>query len=206
MNKYSNIRKIFNNLFTTHLILNITSCLCSIASGYIAGNFLDSIAVSCNTLISPYISFSAGIASIIASGSEILCGKYMGTGDKKSINKVFTISVSLAVILGVTATIVSLVFSIPIISFFGAKDEILAPANIYFNAFSLGSITYLLMPALITFLHMENDGKSVTISVIILTVTYVLSGYLLIKVFNLSYFGLGLTNTISRISATLYLI
>lgn len=206
MNRNSNIKQIFNNLFIIHLFLNITHCLCQIASGYIAGNFLDSIAVSCNSLINPINTLIVSIAAIYSSAGEILCGKYMGIGDKKSINKTFTNSIMLSIITGLLLTILCIIFSKDIIIFLKASSEMIDAASIYFNGFSIGIIAYIMMPVLVNFLHMENEGKYITASVILLTVFYCLFGYLFIKVLNLSYFGFGLTNSLSNICTVLFLL
>lgn len=205
MQNTSNIKKMFKSLLIIQLFLNIVHCLCEITSGYIAGNFLDSIAVSCNSLINPYSNFIVGIATIFSTASEILCGKYMGVGDKKQINKTYTNAVSLALILGIIITFVSIALSGPIIQLM-AGPEIYEEARLYFIAYSLGTVSCILMPILANFLHMENEGKYVTASLVVLTVSYICFGCLLIKVLNWSYFGFGLTNSLSVFVTTLFLL
>ena len=202
---HSNTRKIFNGLFFTHLLLNLTNCLCEIASGYIAGNLLDTIAVSCNSLISPFHSVIIGIATIFSTGGEILCGRFMGNGDKKSLNKTFTNAITLAVISGIALTAIAICFAGPIVNLLGANQEIYEAAKIYLSAFALGTIAYILMPVLVTFLHMENEGTYVTKSVILLAVSYAIFGFLFIKVLKLNYFGFGLTNAFSQIVTVIFL-
>lgn len=202
----SNIKKLFSKLFLTHLFLNITNCLCRIASGYIAGNLLDSIALSCSSIVSPYNSIVFGIATIHSTAGEILCGKYMGVGDKKSINKTFTNSVIVTFIVGVILTALSLIFTKPLLTLLGATQQIISAATSYFQAYSLGIVPILLMPVLASFLHMEDEGKYVTISVVLLAVSYAIFGFLFIKVFELSYFGFGLTNSLSQTITVLFLL
>lgn len=205
MKSKTNIQKIFNNLFKVQILLNITSCFCNIANGYIAGNFIDNIAVSCNSLIVPYNMTISAIAYIYSSASEIICGKYLGVGDKKSLNKAFTLVITLAIVTAVVFTSLSLMFPSTIVTFLGANQEILDAATSYFYAYIIGIFAYILMPVLIIFLNIENEGNYVTKSVILLAVLYAIFGFLFAKVLKLSYFGLGLTNSISQIITLLFL-
>lgn len=206
MNGNSNIKQIFKSLFIIHLFLNITNCLYSIASGYIAGNFLDSIAVSCNSLINPINTIIISIATIYSTAGEILCGKSMGIGDKKSINKTFTNSIILSLVTGLVLTTICIIFSKNIVVLLKASSEMVEAASIYFKGFSIGIIAYIIMPVLVNFLHMENEGKYITASIIFLTLSYCLFGYIFIKVLDLSYFGFGLTNSLSKIVTVLFLL
>lgn len=202
----TNIKKIFKHLFISHLLLNITNCLCGIARGYIAGNLLDSIALSCDSIITPYNTIIIGFATIHSSSSEILCGKYMGVGDKKSINKTFTNAIVITLIFGLITTISSLIFTKPLLTLLGASLEIMDACESFFRAFVLGIIPIMIMPVLVSFLHMENEGKHITISVILLAALYALFGFFFIKVLDLSYFGFGLTNTMSQLVTVLFLL
>ena len=205
MNSKTNIGKIFNVLFRVHLFLNLTNCLCNIASGYIAGNFLDNVAMACNSLISPYNLLIMAVAYVYSSASEILCGKFMGNGDKKSINKTFTNSIVLAVFTGIIFTLIALLFAPKIVTILGANSDIHDAAIMYLSAYSLGIFSYILMPLFVTYLHMENEGNYVTVSVILLGISYVIIGFLLVKVLKLGYFGFGLTTSLSQIITVIFL-
>lgn len=206
MKKHSNINRMFNALLFDHLILNLTNCLCNIASGYIAGNFLDSIAISLNSLFNPLNLAFSSIAGICTAAAEIFCGEYMGVGDKKSINKTFTHSIVASIVFGLFFTFVSLAFSYPIIKMLGGSSDMLSAASAYLNAFSIGIVSTMLISVFTAFLHIENESKYVTVSVIIMTVSYLLFGYLFIKVLNLGYFGFGLTTSMSKIITSLFLL
>ena len=206
MQKYANIRKMFNHIFISHFLLHITYYLCNIASGYIAGNYIDSIAVSTTSLISPINLIVVNIAYIFAIAGEILCGKYMGVGDKKSINKAFTNSILFSLIFGVILTIIFLVFSKEVLLLLDTPEDMFIAAQEYLRGYGLGIIAYMLLPILENFLHMENEGKHVILSVILLTSVYTGLGLLFFKIFHLSYFAFGLINSISEIVTVLFLL
>lgn len=205
MKNKTNIQKIFNNIFKVQILLNITSCFCNIANGYIAGNFIDNIAVSCNSLIIPYNMAIASVAYIFSSSCEIICGKYLGVGDKKSLNMTFTLVIVMAIIASIAFTILSLLFPTSIITLLGANTEIISAATSYFYAYIIGIFAYILMPIFITFLNIENEGNYVTKSVILLAILYTIFGYLFVNTLKNSYFGLGLTNSLSKILILLFL-
>ena len=205
MNKWTNIQKIFDNLFKVQLLLNITGCFCNIANGYFAGNFLDNFAISCNSLIIPFNMIVTSIAYIFSSSCEIMCGKYLGAGDRKSLNKTFTIAIRLAVIASIIFTVIPFLFPTYVIKFLGGNSEIMDAAIPYLYAYSIGIFAYLLTPILITFLNIENEGTHATKSVVLLAVLYIVFGYTFTKVLKLSYFGLGLTNSLSQILTMFFL-
>lgn len=204
--KKTNISKVYNSLFIKHFVINLTSSLCTMVSGYFAGNYLDNIAMSCNSLVSPLNSFIVGISAIFSTSSEILCGKFMGKGDKKSINQAFTNAVVSAITIGIGLTILIMLFSDGTIRFLGANNELAAPAGSYLRGFAIGVIPYLLLPLFTTFLHMENESKYATFSAVVLTATYVGFGYLFIVTLDMGYFGFGLTTAASNIVTVLFLL
>ncbi|MDO4940293.1 MAG: MATE family efflux transporter [Erysipelotrichaceae bacterium] len=206
MENKTNISKVYNGLFLKHFVLNITNSLCSIASGYLAGNFLDNIGMSCNSLISPLNSFVLGISFIFSSSSEILCGKYMGKGDKESINQAFTNAIISSLVVGAVFTGLMFLFSKPVVLFLGANEEMLIPSSQYLQGYAIGVIAYMLLPIFTTFLHMENESRYATYSVVLLAGSYVALGYLFIVVLGWGYFGFGLTTAASNILVVLFLL
>lgn len=205
MNEFSNIKRSINGLLYNHILLNITDCLCDIASGYIAGNFLDTIAISFSSLINPFTKAVQAISMIFASASEILCGKYMGLGDKKSINKTFTYAFCLALIFGLAFFVFIVVSPEALLHLLGTPEDVIGPLSIYLRAYSIGVVASVIRSVLVTFLHMENEGKYITASVVILTVVYVVCGFTFIKVLDLGYFGFGLTYTVSQVVSLIFL-
>lgn len=206
MENKTNISKVYNGLFLKHFVLNITNSLCTIASGYLAGNFLDNVGMSCNSLISPLNSFVLGISLIFSSSSEILCGKYMGKGDKKSINQAFSNAVISALVVGAAFTALLFLLSKPVVQFLGANSEMLIPSSQYLQGYAIGVIAYMLLPIFTTFLHMENESRYATYSVVLLAGSYVALGYLFIVILDWGYFGFGLTTAASNILVILFLL
>lgn len=200
----TNIKSIFKHLLFTHLLVNITNSLCSIANTYIAGNLLDSVALSCSSIIMPFYLIVTNIGAIHSFASEILCGKYMGVGNKKGMRKVFTNTIVISINAGFVITILSLVFAKPFLIFLGGKD-IIDPLMSYFYAYCLGIPAIIIMGVLISFLHLENEGKYVTASVVLLAVLYAIFGYLFINVLQLGCFGFGLTSSLSNIIVVIFL-
>ena len=201
----SNTAKIFKKLFISHLLLNITNYLSNILNGIVAGKLIDSIAVSFNSLIVPYNRLLLTFAFLYSTGSEIVCGKYMGSGDRKSINKVFTMSIILSSIISIAITIPSFVFPNRIVSMLGASNEINEYAATYLRGYAIGNLSYILIPILSSFLHIEDEGKQIIKSVIIMTITYGICSFCFIEVLSLGYFGFGLSTSISKIVTVLYL-
>lgn len=205
MNEFSNIKRSINGLLYNHILLNITDCLCDIASGYIAGNFLDTIAISFSSLINPFSKAVQAISMIFSSASEILCGKYMGLGDKKSINKTFTYAFCLALIFGLVFFAFIVIFPESLLHLLGTPTDVIGPLSIYLRAYSVGIVASIIRSVFVTFLHMENEGKYITASVVLLTVVYVICGFVFINVLDLSYFGFGLTYTVSQVASLIFL-
>lgn len=204
--KYSNTKRLFISLFITHLLLNLTNSVCQIASSYMAGNFLDVVASSCYSLITPFTVLITSIASIYSSSSSIVCGRFMGVGDKKSMNKTFTNAIRISTITAILLTIIVMIFPKEIITILGGTPEIMNQAITYLRAYGIGMFAYIFIPVFTSFLHIENEGKYITSSLVVLAIVYVASGYLFVKILDLTYFGFGLANSFSQIVVFVYLL
>ena len=202
----TNIKAIFNHLLVTQLLLNTASNLCDIVGGYVGGNFLGSLAISSSSLLRPMVNLTLGIASVFSAAADILCGQYMGKGDKKAIDKSFTMTVVMSFFVGFSLLIISFVAFKPIVIFLGAKDPELYEATVqYLYGYAIGFPAYILFRVFSTYLHIENEGRYVTISVVLMAALYTGFSYLFIVIMGLDCYGYGLSNTLSSYCAVLFL-
>lgn len=62
----------------------------SLLGSFIIGKVLESTALSAIGYSGPFISIVSGLSSLVGIDSQILCGKYLGSGNENSIKKLLT--------------------------------------------------------------------------------------------------------------------
>ena len=92
MKNHDNILELYLKLMPAQFFMVIASSLSGMINGLIIGNCLSGIAMVAMTLTQPFLNIITGISSIISGGAGILCGNYMGKGDAKKVNQVYTVS------------------------------------------------------------------------------------------------------------------
>ena len=134
----------------------MSSCLSGLVSGIIIVNFLDSYALSALGFVNPLNNIISAFASLISTGSGILCGMAIGKGDKKQIDKIFSISLKILFIIGIVIKVITSIFAYDIAALCGAKADQIAITATYIKGLAIGYLPMLIIPTLITFLQMSN--------------------------------------------------
>lgn len=128
MNNMGSITKVVERLFfkllPVQIILIAMGSINSIIDGTIAGHYIDEKTVGVIGLFSAVIIIISAISSIILSGGAVLSGNYIGTGDLNKANGIFSLCVSLSLILGMITTLVCLCFPEQIALSCGADESL----------------------------------------------------------------------------------
>lgn len=192
------ISELFWGLYPAQLFSSLVSFLSSLVNGLIVGNTLEPIAMVALGFVSPFNAIIAALSSVLAGGSRVLCGRFLGTGDTKSIDKTFTICTKVIVILGAVLTAVSFILATPIASLLGAQGESIQYTANYLKGLSVGIIFAMLLPCLMTFLQMGNDSKFALALAAILAVSNAVFALVFVKIFKMGVFGAGLSTSLSQ--------
>lgn len=194
----NNIKELFLALLPAQIFSNLTSSLSGIVNGIIIGNFLSSLDMIALGFASPAVAIIGMSSSIVASGARILCGKYVGKGEKEGINKTFTSSIILLLLIGVLLTLLCFVVPEKIASLFGASLEAIDKTSLYIKGVGIGIIPTIISPCLMVFLQMENESNYALFSTLLLAVLNFILNLVAMRYMNIGIFGVGVVTSIAQ--------
>jgi len=102
------------------------------------GQFVGSIAIAAITVVLPITFLIASIGMSIGVGGASIISRALGVGNDELASQTFGNQISLVATLSVLFVSLGFYFDQPILRFFGAKGDILAPAESYFHIILLG--------------------------------------------------------------------
>lgn len=197
------ISELFWGVFPAQLFAIMISYLSSIVNGLIVGNALPAMAMVALGFVSPFNIIVTAVSGIISGGSRVLCGQFMGKGDVRQIDRMFTLAVKLICIIGLALTAAGVVFAKPISILLGAKGDSVAYTVSYLRGISTGIVFAMLLPCLMTYLQMGNDSMFTLLLTAIMAALNAVLALVFVKVFKLGVFGAGLATSISQFASVL---
>ncbi|MDO5331075.1 MAG: MATE family efflux transporter [Bacillota bacterium] len=200
------IAQMFKALLPAQILSVAASTLSSIINGLVIGNNLEESALVALGFVAPMASLLGSIAMVVAGGSRILCGRYMGRNEIKKLDYVFSIAIVLDVLIGVVLSAIAILFSNQLAGLFGASGELIADTALYIRGLAIGFIPTLLIPALMAFLQMGNESSYAFCSTLVLAVLNLVFALLNINVFKGGIFGMGLASSFSQYATAIFLL
>ncbi|MBQ6335009.1 MAG: ATP-binding protein [Erysipelotrichaceae bacterium] len=201
-----NIRELFLRLLPVQIFLAIASGLSGIVNGLIVGNLLSDTAMSALGLTNPLTNLLGALSGIISGGAGILCGKYMGRGDARKVNTVFSNAIIATVSFGVVLSLFLFVGATPIGRLCGANDLTINDTVLFIRGISFGVLPLLLMPCLMTFLQMCNKAIISLSATILLAVCNTLYALFAIKVVGGGVFAVAFASSMGTLTTSLFMI
>ena len=192
------ISKLFYSMLPVQILIFAMGYITSIVNGVMAGRFIDSSTVGVIGLYYSMVSITSAAGAVMLGGTAVLCGRYMGRGDLKKTQGVFSLNLTTTFIIAAVITGISFLIPGPIASVLGATDE-LKPALIsYIRGYAIGIIPMMLAQQLSSFLQMERQEKRGYVGVAGLIVANVALDILFVAVFGMGISGLALATSISN--------
>ena len=193
----SNIRELFLAILPAQIFSFVTSSLSGIANGILIGVYLSSIDMIALGFASPIVQIIGVFSTVISAGARVLCGRYMGRGERDKINEAFTVAIKLLLLIGVVLTVFCFFGSKLIASIIASQDALINTSS-YLKGIAIGLIPTILVPCLMVFLQMENHGTYSLIATILLAVFNISIGVVALELLNIGIFGVGLVTSISQ--------
>ncbi len=128
----------------------------------------------------------------------MLCARYMGAGDLERTKGVFSLNLTLALVLTVLATIVSFTLSSPIARIFGASPAALSDLSGYIMGRGVGLIPMVLSSQFVAFLSLEGQDRRNFIATGSMLIANVVLDILFVAVIRMGIPGLGVATSLSQ--------
>ena len=191
------ISKQFFRLLPVQILLVAIPSLNGIISSIFGSNLLGETALSAIGMYAPILSFMTAIGTMLMGGSQILCGKYMGSNQVERTQEIFSLDLTTAAILSLIISAVLLVTgTFDLAGFMNPDTVVRSVFNRYLIGMAIGIFPMLMGNQISAFLSMEMQGKRSTVATVLFVITNLVLTLLFLGVLRMQAFGLALAASI----------
>ena len=198
--------RIFLKTLPAQILYYAVNFICTSVTGFVISVTQSSASMSVFALCSPMFSIIMILGTVISSGSMILCGYNIGSGDVKGIKITKSTAIGMCIAFGVLFTLVTVFFSVPIAYAFGTKKFLITQASCYIKGIAVGIIPIIMNMQLYSFLQIKGKSKTIIKCTIIqsaISVSFILFVAFVLKS---GMTGIALANSASAFVAMILLV
>lgn len=198
------VKTAFRRVVPAQILGYLVAAVNTFVDGIITGQILGTAAMSAIGCFVP-ISIIIGVLGVVSIGAQILCGRFIGSGDGKKVVSLFS---SVILLLGMISILVSVVLfaaRYPLSGLLGAERETMEMTAQYMAGYAPGVIGQVFSSMFTLFLPLNNDGKRSYIGVGLMVGVNIGLDLLLVMRFSLGTFGMGLATASSYLISSGYM-
>ena len=193
------IEKLFFKMLPVQSLIFAVASLNTLIDGSIAGQFIDASTVGVIGLYYSMACFFMAAGNVLLGGTSVLCGRFMGRGELDKTKGVFSLNLTLTLLIGAFFTLASFLFPGFIARLLGANDILEGPLKTYIIGFAFGILPMLLAQQLAAFLQMEGQNTRGYVGIGVMLVSNVALDIIFIIWLKMGVFGLALATSVSNI-------
>ena len=189
---------LFFRLLPFQVLLIVINAVNNIIDGLFGSNAIGPNAMAAIGLFVPLTHFLYALSFMLVSGSQLLYGKYL-TRKPERIQSVFSVDLTLSLIISaVTSAVMILAACTNLTGFMVADAAQCAAFNQYLIGQAVGIPALVLGQQLFAFLSLENQTRQTMAASIACFSFNALMDYIMVVVFQMGTFGLGLSTSVSE--------
>ncbi len=162
------------------------------------GKYHGPIGNAALAVFSPLWSIIFCLGLLAGIGGSVLFANYRGSGDEKTAQEYFTLTLLFGAVLSVLAMVGIGLFNEPLFRLFGADDEILVLTQEYFRSFFFALPCCVFNSILSAYLRNDGNPGLATTAVIISGILNAIGDYIFVFTMDMGIFGAGLATTIGQ--------
>ena len=191
------VTKLMFRLLPVQILLGIVCTINGMISSYFAGNFVGVEAMSAVGLYSPASQLQGAFTALLAGGSAIVCGKYLGRNDQDKVRNVFSLNLLLAAVIAVIMTALLTAMAIFDLTDIFTQDPVVRPLfDRYVLGQAIGIFPAMVGNQLTAYLAMENRQKRAMSASLIYIAANLVLDVLFVQVLHMEAFGLALASSL----------
>ena len=198
--RLSDERLIAESLFRLmpyQVLMIAISAVNSIVDSLYASNAIGESGMSAMGLFAPINHFLYAAGMMLVSGSQILYGRYISK-DHEHVQSVFSVNLLISLVGSFAVTVLIVLSTLAgWTRIFTSDEAVLVMFNSYLLGQSIGIVPLILGQQLFSFLSLENQTRRTTVASIVCLAVNIVLDHLLIVVFRMGTFGLGLASAVS---------
>ena len=196
------IKRLFKQMLLTQILSSMTVMLCMLIDSIMIGRFLGVDSMTAYGFASPVLLVFAAVGNMVSAGVQVLCGKALGSGDKKGSDACFSVSVFLTVLISAVGMSVVLLFTDQICTLLGAgkpgpDNPVFDLTKDYLRGFIIGAPAFLSAQIMVPYMQISGQRLRLIIAVALMTASDVIFDILTVIVFKGGTFGMGLASSLS---------
>lgn len=192
------ISKLFFSLLPVQILIFAMGFINTIVDGVMAGRFIDPDTVGVIGLYFSMVNIFNAVGAVLLGGTAVLCGRYLGRGDLNRTNGIFSLNMTVTLIVAVVLTVINLVIPGPIATILGANEGLKHDLVIYIIGYSIGIIPMLMAQQIAAFLQLERQSRLGYIGIACMVLSNVILDVLLVAVFDMGILGLAVATSLSN--------
>ncbi len=186
------------------IIAMTASSLYHITDSVFIGHGVGALAISGLAITFPFMNLAAAFGSLVGAGASTLLSIRMGQKDYKTANTILGNVITLNVVIGISFSLISLLFLDPILLFFGASETTLPYARDFMQIILLGNVITHMYMGLNAILRSAGHPQKAMYATIFTVVINVILNPLFIFGFGWGIRGSALATVISQVVMLLW--
>lgn len=199
--KRKQIRSAFFKLLPVQIFGVLIGAINHFIDSLIVGNFLDTETMAAVGFFAP-LGTIIGLSHLIVVGVQILCGNYIGSGERKKLLSLFSSGVVFLGCAGLAFSTVCFFGRMQIAQFLGAEGNTAVLLADYISGYALGITGQILCGMMMCFLPFNNDIKLSYIAIAFTMFLNVSGDLFFVVVLEMGAFGLGSATALSYLLTT----
>ena len=200
------LSRLFFTMLPVQILIFAMGSINTIVDGAMAGRFIDSTSVGVVGLYFSMVNILNAVGSVLLGGTAVLCGRYMGKGELDKTEGIFSLNLTVTLIIGAFLTIISCLLPGPIALLLGATAELETSLEYYIIGYAIGILPMLLAQQIASFLQMERQSRRGYIGIAGMIISNVVLDIVLVGVLKMGIFGLALATSLSNLTYFLLLV
>ncbi len=195
------ISRLYFRLLPIQILLGMVQSVNGIISSIFGSNFANPSTMSAMGLYSPIGLLIATISGILVSGSQIMCGKYMGRNQVERTQHVFSLDIKLSIVISILITGIMLAFSLAGgTAVFTDDAEDRAELAKYMYGQAAGILPFVLGSQLFAFLSLENQNRRTMIATLADIAVNLAANAVLVGGLKMGTFGVSLACSLGNVA------
>ena len=180
------------------IIMMVFTSIYGVVDGYFVSNFVGKTAFAAVNLIMPFLMILGGVGFMVGTGGSALVAKCLGEKDDEKARRVFSMMIYLTLILGVTLSVLGIIFAEPMARFLGADESMLGNCVTYARTCLIFNTMFMLQNVFQSFLVTAEKPKLGLAVIVGAGCTNMVLDALFIAVFRWEVIGAALATGLSQ--------
>lgn len=180
------------------VVMMVFTSIYGVVDGYFVSNYVGKTPFAGVNLIMPFLMILGGVGFMVGTGGSALVAKYLGEKNDNQARRVFSMMIILTLILGVSTSVLGIVFAEQVAELLGAEGEMIGYCVTYARTCLIFNTMFMFQNVFQSFLVTAERPKLGLVIIVAAGCTNMILDALFIAVFQLGVIGAALATGLSQ--------